>query len=53
LFEDEIGERFTAYLKKLGYDSASFVEYLADDDGVEHRSHSIIVLDPSLIRRVG
>ena len=53
LFEDEVGERFTAYLKELGYDSASFVEYSEDDHGTEHRSHSVVVLDPSLIKRVG
>jgi hypothetical protein len=48
-FENELGERFVAYLRKLGYDSAVFEEYNEDDDGQEHKSHTIVVLDPNLI----
>jgi hypothetical protein len=52
LFEDEVGERFVAYLRELGFDSAMFVEYNVDDnDGDERRSHTIVVLDPSLIHK--
>lgn len=51
-FEDEVGERFVAYLHTLGYDSAKFVEYNDDDGRKEHKSHTIVVLDPSLIRKV-
>lgn len=52
LFENELGKRFVAYLKEQGYDSVSFEEYNEDGDGEEHRSQTIVVLDPSLIQPV-
>jgi hypothetical protein len=52
LFENELGKRFVAYFKEQGYDSATFEEYNEDDHGEEHRSQTIVVLDPSLIKPV-
>lgn len=51
LFEDEVGERFVAFLRERGYDSASFHEYNEDDNGQEHESHTIVVFDPQLVQR--
>lgn len=52
-FEDEVGERFVAFLREHGYDSAVFEEYNEDDDGETHKSHTIVVLDPGLISPLG
>jgi hypothetical protein len=51
LFEDELGERFTKYLKKHGYDSAKFTEY-ADNNGEEIKSNTIVVLNKNLIKKI-
>lgn len=53
IFEDEVGERFVAYLKQEGYDSATFEEYNTDDDDVEHKSNTIVVLNPSKVTKHG
>jgi hypothetical protein len=51
LFEEELGAFFTKHLLDLGYDSATFEEYGEDDDGTEHRSRTIVVLDPAKITK--
>jgi hypothetical protein len=51
MFEGDLGKRFVAFLKKLGYDSATFEEYNEDDGGTEHKSQTIVVLVPRLIRK--
>lgn len=48
-FEDEVGEEFVKYLKSLGFDSATFVEYNEDDSGDEIKSQTIVVFNPSKI----
>lgn len=48
LFEEELGERFVRHLQDNGYDSATFVEY-AEENGEEFESHTIVVLEPSLV----
>jgi ADP-Ribosyltransferase in polyvalent proteins len=51
-FEEEVGERFVAYLKEQGYDSATFYETNEDDHGNEVESQTIVVFDPSKISRI-
>lgn len=52
MFEDDVGKRFVEFLKELGYDSASFIEYNEDDNGKEIKSNTIVVLDPSKIKKI-
>lgn len=52
MFENEVGERFVAFLKERGYDSAAFVEYNEDENGEEHRSETIVVFDPAKIKKI-
>lgn len=49
LFEDELGEAFTKWLRKAGYDSVVFEEYHEDDDGNEIGGTTLVVLDRSII----
>ena len=50
-FENEVGENFVRYLLEEGYDSATFTEYNEEFEK-EHKSHTIVVFDPSLISPV-
>lgn len=49
MFEDELGQYFTKFLRRLGYDSARFTEYSDDDHGNEFESHTTVVFNPSRI----
>ena len=50
LFEDELGEAFTKWLRKAGYDSVIFEEYHEDDDGNEVGGTTLVALDRNIIR---
>ena len=50
LFEDDLGERFVKFLRDQGYDSATFDES-NEHEGQEFESHTIVVIDPSLIQK--
>jgi len=50
-FEDDVGEYFVKYLFARDFDSATFIEYNEDENGVEQKSHTIVVFDPSLIKK--
>jgi hypothetical protein len=51
-FEDVVGERFVPFLQNLGYDSATFNEWLEDDNGTEQQSKTVVVFDPKNINAV-
>jgi hypothetical protein len=49
MFDDELGERFVAYLRSEGYDGVTFIEDLETDTGwVESRT--FVVFDPAQIK---
>lgn len=47
LFDDYEGEMFVQELKNRGYDSAEYTEWLEDDDGIEHKSNTVVVFSPA------
>jgi hypothetical protein len=49
LFEDELGEAFTKWLRRAGYDSVVFEEYHEDDDGNEIGGTTLVALDRNII----
>lgn len=51
LFEDEVGERFVAYLTAHGFDSAAFRESNSEG-GTEFESRTTVVFDPKKIKRI-
>jgi hypothetical protein len=51
LFEDDVGERFVAYLRERGYDSATFVES-SMEDGQEYESRTTVVFDAGQVKAV-
>jgi len=53
LFEDDVGEIFVKWLKMNGYDSATYKEFLEDENGKELSSNTIVVFNPSKIEHKG
>jgi hypothetical protein len=55
LFENSLGKYFVAYLKDMGYDSATFMEDHEDpeNDGDHIESKTIVVFNPSNIIKNG
>jgi hypothetical protein len=51
LFDGDLGRRFHAHLTGRGFDSAAFYEANEDEDGDEHESRTVVVLDVARIVR--
>jgi hypothetical protein len=52
LFEDDVGRAFVPWLIEHGFDSAQFEEWNEDDNGIDHKSITTVVFDPTNITRI-
>jgi hypothetical protein len=52
MFEGDLGERFSQWLKYQGFDSAKFKEYTSNKVGKEIGGTTTVILDPSIARRI-
>lgn len=52
-FDDELGRRFVAWLRKKGYDGVAFREVSEDDDGREVEATTYVAFDRSQVKCEG
>jgi hypothetical protein len=52
LFEDDLGQRFTDFLKSKGFDSAMFNESIPTKTGKEVSGQTTVILDPSIAKKL-